>query len=139
VAEGIRLLTKKDSDHLGPNYVKQYLTSEIKRWSQPNKPDVRVQELGYTVRGVPPSQFDVWLGARLGASAVQSLFKGKSNCMIGWEEKRGIVKTPFETVVKMSNRPPKEIWTDRPAWQEVFYLQQSLACPPPMCIGGNLP
>ena len=91
---------------------------------------MRVQELGYTVRGVQPVQFDVQLGARLGAESVLCILQGATNCMVGWREKEGIVKLPFNKVVPNSNRPPRQILEDRPKWKETLELQQALACPP---------
>lgn len=127
VAEGIRLLTERD---LGGKYVENYLTHAIKDWSHLNKPDVRLQELGYTVRGVPPIQFDVQLGASLGAQSVLCILNGETNCMVGWKEDEGIVSTPFADVVSHSKLLPREILAERPKWQAALELQQALACPP---------
>lgn len=129
VAEGIKLITENQKQ-MDAKYVKQYLTPAIKGWSQSSKPDVRVQELGYTVRGVPPTQFDVRLGALLGAESVFCILQGETNCMVGWKEGEGIVKASFDEVVLKSNRPPRQILDDRPKWQEALELQQALACPP---------
>lgn len=127
VAEGIKLLTGK---RLNGKYVEDYLALAIEKWSHANKPDVRLQELGYTVRGVPPVQFDVQLGAALGAHGVLTILRGQTNCMVGWEEGKGIIKTSFDEVVSKSNLPPKEILNTRPKWQEAIALQQALASPP---------
>jgi 6-phosphofructokinase 1 len=129
VAEGIKLLTKSQKK-LDAHYVAQYLTAAITGWSQPNKPDVRVQELGYSVRGVPPTQFDVHLGALLGAESVLCILRGETNYMVGWKECEGIVRTSFDEVVMKSNRPPKQILDDRPKWKETLELHQALACAP---------
>ncbi len=132
LAEGINGLTeeKLKKRRLDGPYVQKYLKAHISKWGDLRPPDVRVQVLGYPVRGVPPCGFDIWLGARLGAAAVQCLLDEKTNVMVGWSEEQGIIETPFGVVVAKSNRPPKEIWKDRPKWQELLDLQEALACPP---------
>ena len=127
VAEGIKKLTEKELDG---KYVEKYLTRAIDDWSHSNKPDVRLQELGYTVRGVPPIQFDVQLGAALGAQSVLCILNGETNCMVGWMENEGIVKPKFDDIVSHSDVPPKEILRTRPKWKAALELQQALACPP---------
>jgi 6-phosphofructokinase len=91
---------------------------------------VRSQELGYPVRGVVPSAFDVWLGATLGEAAVRCLVEGRSDVMVGWTQERGVCETPFQEVVGASNRPPAEKWSARPGWQRLLDLQRKLARPP---------
>lgn len=127
LAEGIGQLT---SGRLNGEYVRVYLEDRIRHWSSCARPDVRAHVLGYPVRGVAPDRFDVWLGARLGSAAVQCLLAGKTNVMVGWSEERGIIETSFDEVIAKSNCPPKEIWQDRPKWQELLELQEALACPP---------
>ncbi|MCP4601098.1 MAG: ATP-dependent 6-phosphofructokinase [Proteobacteria bacterium] len=125
LGEGIKLLIK---DRLN---ARKYLEDEIKRWSSTFKhPDVREHILGYPVRGGPPCRFDIWLGARLGAEAVQGILGGKTKVMVGWSEEDGIVETPIDEVVDKSKRSPQEIWKDRPKWQELLEMQEALACPP---------
>lgn len=133
LAEGIRLLTRpnmQDPQQYMEQVVRPYLEDELKRWKIPDRPDVRSHVLGYPVRGVPPSSFDVWLGAKLGMAAVQCLLDGKTNVMVGWSEERGIMQTPFAEVLEKSKRSPNAKWLDRPKWRELLELQQALACPP---------
>jgi len=127
LSEGERLLT---NERLDAKYVQQYLEDKIKRWPRTNRPDVRAHVLGYPVRGCPPCRFDIWLGARLGAAAVQCLLEDKTDVMVGWSEEEGIIDTPFDEVIKKSSRSPQEMWNDRPKWQELLELQEALACPP---------
>ena len=127
LAEGIGQLT---NGKLNAKYVREYLEDCIKDWSTDSAPDIREHVLGYPVRGVPPSRFDVWLGAELGAEAVGCLIEEKSGLMVGWTEEAGVIETSFDEVIAKSNRPPKEKWPDRPKWQELLELQQATACPP---------
>jgi len=127
LAEGVK---KSTGDLVDGEYIQSNLVNMINRWDNGSRPDVRAQVLGYPVRGVPPCRFDIWLGARLGAAAVQCLLDGKTNVMVGWSEGKGIIETPFDEVVAKSNRPPKEIWNERSKWQELLELQEALACPP---------
>ncbi len=133
LAEGIAQLT---ADRLNRRYVKKHLETRIENWTHAHKPDVREHVIGYPARGSRPSRFDNWLGATLGAEAVRCLLERKTNDigalseMVGWSEKEGILRVPFEDVIAQSNRPPKEIWADRPKWQELSRLQQELARPP---------
>jgi 6-phosphofructokinase 1 len=128
LAEGIGQLTRGKLDG---GYVRQLLESEIQCWTSPCRPDVRAHVLGYPVRGGPPCRFDIWLGAKLGAAAVECLMTpGKTDVMVGWSEENGILETPFDEVVEKSNRPPGEIWQDRPKWRDSLVLLQALACPP---------
>ena len=127
LAEGIGQLTHGELDS---DYVRRYLEDRIKDWTHPNRPDVRAHVLGYPVRGASPSRYDIWLGATLGAAAVQCLLDGKSDVMVGWSDGSGVIETPFAEVIAKSNRPPGEIWTERPQWQELLRLQRELARPP---------
>lgn len=127
LAEGIGQLTK---DRLNGKYVRDYLEDCIQDWDSSTRPDVRDHVLGHPVRGVPPSRFDVWLGSELGAAAVQCILQGKTEVMVGWSEKKGIIDTPFREVIAKSNLPPKDKWQDRPKWHQLLELQQATACPP---------
>lgn len=127
LAEGIGQLTNGE---LNAKYVRGYLEDCIQDWTIDSLPDVREHVLGYPVRGVPPSRFDIWLGAELGAEAVRCLIEEKSGLMVGWTEEAGVIETPFAEVVAKSNRPPKEKWPDRPKWQRLLELQRVIACPP---------
>jgi 6-phosphofructokinase 1 len=126
VAEGIR----KVEAELGTKRVKQYLEAEIKKWKGGNQPDVRIQELGYPIRGASPCSFDIWLGSELGSAAVDCLLNGKSEVMVGWKQEEGIVTTPFQVVVEQSRRPPTEMWQKRPEWKKLSEQQKLLAKPP---------
>jgi 6-phosphofructokinase 1 len=128
LAEGIGQLT---GDELNGAYVRRLLEDQIKNWGVRSRPEVREHILGYPVRGGPPCRFDIWLGAKLGAAAVESLLEpGKTDLMVGWSDQDGIVETPFDQVVAKSNRPPQEVWQDRPKWREALELLEALACPP---------
>lgn len=127
LAEGVQ---KSAPDNVNREKIRKDLEDLIKEWDQRKHPDVRSQELGYPVRGVSPNRFDIWLGARLGMAAVDALLDNKANVMVGWSEETGIIETPFDKVVAKSNRAPKEIWQDRPKWQEMLTMQKTLACPP---------
>jgi 6-phosphofructokinase 1 len=128
MSEGIRLLLADSS--LDAERVRRYLEDDIKSWPQDDPPDVRAHVVGYSVRGVRPCRFDLWLGARLGTAAIQCFLEGKSEVMVGWSEEQGIIETPFDEVIEKSNRPPQEIWHDRPKWQELLEMQEAMTCPP---------
>ena len=127
LAEGVR---KSAGSNITPDTIRKDLEDLIRQWDQHKHPDVRAQELGYPVRGVSPNGFDIWLGARLGRSAVDALLNNKTNVMVGWSEEKGLIETPFDEVATKSNRAPKEIWQDRPKWREMLEMQETLACPP---------
>lgn len=129
MGEGIRLLLA--DEHLDAEYIRRYLEAKVKLWPIADKPNVRAHIVGYPVRGVRPCRFDLWLGASLGAAAVQCLLdSSKTEVMVGWSEEQGIIETPFDDVVEKSKRPPQEIWQDRPKWKELLEMQEALACPP---------
>lgn len=131
VSEGIRLLLSKSGDEFNAmEYIARYLKDAIESWSHDNKPDVRVQELGYPVRGANPCRFDMILGAELGAKAVSCLIEGKTQIMLGWSRDSGVVETSFTDVMALSNRPPGEVWSGRLRWQELLELHDILTCPP---------
>ncbi len=60
--------------------------------------EARVTILGHIQRGGSPSTFDRNLASRLGVAAVESLLKGKKDCMVGII-KNEIVHTPFEIAI----------------------------------------
>ena len=138
LAEGVDLSTRPtiasqqlETEFLNGSYLKILLEQEIRSWNSDNKPDVRVQSLGYPVRGVRPCSFDVWLGAALGEAAVRFLIEeNKSNIMVGWSEENGIVTTDFEDVITKSNVAPSAIWKKRPKWRERLRMHQALSQPP---------
>ena len=127
VAEGVRKLTAEGARG---EYIRTILENQIKQWTSLAHPDVRDQIMGYPARGAAPCRFDIWLGARLGMAAVDGILSGDTDLMVGWSENGGIIKTHFDEVVKKSNRAPKEIWNDRPNWQELFEMQCALAHSP---------
>lgn len=140
MAEGIRLLT--ENHPLDIEYIRKFMEDNIENWPISDKPGVRAHVVGYPVRGVPPSRYDLWLGAKLGAASVQCLLEGKTNVMVGFAEgcnydtagklvrEPGVIETPFKEVLEKSNRPPHEICADRPSWQELLEMHEALACPP---------
>lgn len=131
VSEGVgKLLSKKSERFEAKEYVAGYLMDAIDGWSHENRPDVRIQELGYPVRGADPCRFDMILGAELGARAVMCLIADKTGIMLGWSREQGVVETGFAEVTTLSNRPPGEIWADRPRWRELLELHEVLTCPP---------
>ncbi|MEK6335172.1 MAG: ATP-dependent 6-phosphofructokinase [Acidobacteriota bacterium] len=134
-AEGLdrctRPLLKKTSQRLNAEYSEQMLKEKFNAWPATLRPEVRLQRLGYTVRGVLPSRFDVWLGATLGKAAVENLIQGATNLMVGWSERDGVVTTDFEDAVTMSNRSPSSIWADRKGWHTLWELQETLTDPLP--------
>lgn len=155
LAEGIDQLTR-DEDlgiRLNGEFVRRYLENQIVHWPikpdietvtthSPDReidwemeppPDVRAHVLGYPVRGVSPCRFDVFLGGILGVEAVNALLAGKTDIMLGWQRrKQEITETPISQVVTLSDRPPEEIWQDRPEWSKALEHLELLACPPAM-------
>jgi 6-phosphofructokinase 1 len=134
LSEGVRLLTNRDM----AKEAEELLNNEIKQWPESvTHPDVRVQVLGHPVRGVPPSRHDVWLGSTLGDAAVQALLGGKSEIMLGWSEEKGVIETPFDAVVRESNKAPADIWKDRPKWRQMRELLDKLATTPPRPVAAH--
>lgn len=62
--------------------------------------EVKVTVLGHIQRGGSPSCFDRVLASRLGVGAVDALLEGKSNIMVGVENKK-IVHVPFDTAINI--------------------------------------
>jgi 6-phosphofructokinase 1 len=114
---------------MNAEYTRDFLAKRFDEWFGKNSPPVRVQKLGYAVRGVSPSRFDVWLGAASGKRAVELLLDGRSDLMVGWSETEGITEIPISEAVDKSNRPPKEIWSERESWRNIAELQRMLSQP----------
>lgn len=95
----------------------QFLESAVKRWPEEIRPTVREQELGYPVRGVAPTRFDVWLGSRMGDRAVQYIKEGMQEQMVTWTEHESFGHASFDEVVEATARTPVEKWQSRPMWQ----------------------
>lgn len=74
---------------------------ELKDYVDQNMPeyDVRVSVLGHMQRGGAPSCFDRVLASRLGVKAVEALFDGKSNYMVGLINDK-VALTPLELAIK---------------------------------------
>jgi 6-phosphofructokinase len=107
-----------------------FIEAEVAKWGGPRKPDVRMQELGYPVRGVPPGRFDLWLGAALGHAAVKCLVEGRTERMVGWTADTGIQEVDFASVVSGSRMTPAEKWVARPEWKRSFAVHSLLASRP---------
>jgi 6-phosphofructokinase 1 len=138
-AEGLDKCTREsvesaaDSDSaaefMTAEYTRNYLARRFKEWYGEQRHPVRVQRLGYAVRGVPPSRFDVWLGAASGKRAVELLLQGKTDLMVKWSESEGITEIPISEAVDKSGRAPEDIWEERESWRRIAELQQVLARP----------
>ena len=74
---------------------------DIAEYIEKNMPnyDVRVSVLGHMQRGGRPTCFDRVLASRMGVKAVESLYEGKSNAMVGLKEDE-IILTPLEKAIK---------------------------------------
>lgn len=74
---------------------------ELKDYVDKNMPeyDVRVSVLGHMQRGGAPSCFDRVLASRLGVKAVEALFDGKSNFMVGLINDK-VALTPLDLAIK---------------------------------------
>lgn len=120
--------TFKDLPPLNATFVAEELKRRIDKWPMTRKPTIRSQELGYPPRGVSPNNFDIWLGSLLGKVAVECLLDENEpkGVMIGWYKKKGIIRTPFNEVVKKTNCPPATNWNQRSIWRELFELYNSL-------------
>jgi 6-phosphofructokinase 1 len=128
MSEGIRLLT---DNTLNAEYVQNYLRERIKDWAIPDKPDVRVHIVGYPIRGVAPSRFDVWLGVKMGETAVKLLSEKTNQVMVGWSDKEQSFKSvPFDEVIRLSNCTPQDAWKTKEKWQDLLSVHSCLNCPP---------
>ena len=85
-----------EGDQIGKNITKlaEDLTRDLPEY------EVKVTVLGHIQRGGSPSCFDRVLASRLGVGAIDALIEGKSNIMIGVQNKK-IVQVPFETAVNI--------------------------------------
>lgn len=83
---------------------------ELADYVEKNMPeyDIRVSVLGHMQRGGAPSCFDRVLAGRLGVRAVELLIEGKSNLMVGINNKE-ITTTELEKAVKLNHQINKEL------------------------------
>lgn len=70
--------------------------------------DIKVTILGHVQRGGSPTSFDRLLASRLGVQAVKSLLDGKSNVMIGFEN-RQTIEVEIEKAIKHHTKPNLEL------------------------------
>jgi 6-phosphofructokinase len=135
VGEGISLLTENRSVHLNGQYICQHLEDRIKSWDLPNPPDVRAHIVGFPIRGMPPSNYDVWLGVLFGREAVKNLMQegqNRENVLLGWSDQaQQVISTPYQKVIDMSERPPSEIWNDRERWRQILEEYEAVTDPFP--------
>ncbi|WP_204345130.1 6-phosphofructokinase [Psychroserpens algicola] len=84
-----------EGDKIGKNVfeLKDYVEENMIEY------DVRVSVLGHMQRGGSPSCFDRVLASRMGVKAVESLFEGKTNYMVGLLSDK-IALTPLDKAVK---------------------------------------
>lgn len=59
--------------------------------------ELRATVLGHVVRGAPPTAFDRFLATRLGVGATESLIKGESGVLVGYEN-GAVIRTPLADV-----------------------------------------
>ena len=59
--------------------------------------ELRATVLGHVVRGAPPTAFDRFLATRLGVGATESLSKGESGVLVGYENGQ-VIRTPLADV-----------------------------------------
>ena len=83
---------------------------DIAEYIEKNMPnyDVRVSVLGHMQRGGRPTCFDRVLASRMGVKAVESLYEGKSNAMVGLKEDE-IILTPLEKAIKGKSEINKDL------------------------------
>ena len=83
---------------------------DIAEYIEKNMPnyDVRVSVLGHMQRGGRPTCFDRVLASRMGVKAVESLYEGKSNAMVGFKEDE-IILTPLEKAIKGKSEINKDL------------------------------
>ena len=94
VAEGAKVNVNQVADHLN--------TREVGF-------ETRGTILGHVPRGGSPSAFDRMLATRMGVEAVEILFQGTTDVMVGLEG-REIVAIPLEQVVSQSREPNLEFY-----------------------------
>ena len=83
---------------------------DIAEYIEKNMPnyEVRVSVLGHMQRGGRPTCFDRVLASRMGVKAVESLYEGKSNVMVGLKEDE-IILTPLEKAIKGKSEINKDL------------------------------
>ena len=83
---------------------------DIAEYIEKNMPnyEVRVSVLGHMQRGGRPTCFDRVLASRMGVQAVESLYAGKSNVMVGLKEDE-IILTPLEKAIKGKSEINKDL------------------------------
>ena len=83
---------------------------DIAEYIEKNMPnyEVRVSVLGHMQRGGRPTCFDRVLASRMGVQAVESLYEGKSNVMVGLKEDE-IILTPLEKAIKGKSEINKDL------------------------------
>ncbi|MEC7548421.1 MAG: ATP-dependent 6-phosphofructokinase, partial [Bacteroidota bacterium] len=83
---------------------------DIAEYIEKNMPnyEVRVSVLGHMQRGGRPTCFDRVLASRMGVKAVESLYEGKSNVMVGLKEDE-IILTPLEKTIKGKSEINKDL------------------------------
>src|ERR1044072_2175666 len=119
----------QSNQFLTAEYTRNYLARQFDEWFGKDAHPVRVQRLGYAVRGVAPSRFDVWLGSALGKRAVELLLEHKSDLMVGWSGADDVKEVPIGEVVDKSGHSPADVWEQRESWRKLAELQRSLALP----------
>jgi len=84
-----------EGDKIGKNIfeLKDYVDENMEGY------DVRVSVLGHMQRGGSPSCFDRVLASRMGVKAVESLLDGKSNYMVGLQNRK-MELTPLDNAIK---------------------------------------
>lgn len=60
--------------------------------------DIKVTVLGHLLRGGPPTYFDRVLASKMGIAAVEGLFEGKNDVMVGIKDNK-IVYNDFDTIM----------------------------------------
>jgi len=70
--------------------------------------EAKVCILGHIQRGGTPTATDRILASRLGASAVEALLNGETNCMMGVNGQK-LVKVPFESIYNNKKDNPREL------------------------------
>lgn len=120
---------EQSDQFLTAEYTRNYLARQFDEWFGKDAHPVRIQKLGYAVRGVAPSRFDVWLGSALGKRAVELLLEDKSDLMVGWSGADDVKEVPIGEVVDKSGHAPAVVWEQRESWRKLADLQRSLALP----------
>ncbi|HEY8937028.1 MAG TPA: 6-phosphofructokinase [Cyclobacteriaceae bacterium] len=69
--------------------------------------DIKVTVLGHLLRGGPPTYFDRLLASRMGVAAVEGLFEGKNDVMVGIKDNK-IVYNSFDTIMQYHHEIDRE-------------------------------